>query len=173
MRTILISGLAFCLVGLAASACGGDSYGASTPAPTGPSGPGSTGAAAVKIASTRKGNVLADGSSMTLYTFDQDKVGSGASACTGSCAGTWPAATAPDGVLAKPAGLSGDLGTIMRDDGHRQLTYAGRPLYRYSGDHAAGDLSGDGVGGVWHIALAGPGAAAPTSAGSSSYYGSY
>jgi predicted lipoprotein with Yx(FWY)xxD motif len=29
---------------------------------------------------------------------------------------------------------------------------AGKPLYRYAGDAQAGDVNGDGVGGVWHVA---------------------
>ncbi|MGH2686165.1 MAG: hypothetical protein ACRDJP_11925 [Actinomycetota bacterium] len=32
-----------------------------------------------------------------------------------------------------------------------QLTYADAPLYRYTPDQAAGDTTGQGVGGVWYV----------------------
>ena len=41
------------------------------------------------------------------------------------------------------------LGTIDRDDGTSQLTYAGRPLYRYRGDVVAGDVLGHGFNDEW------------------------
>lgn len=126
-------------------------------------------ATSVKIAQTAKGQVLTDGSGFTLYTYDKDTSGSGKSACSGGCATAWPAATVT-GTLSKPAGLTGELATITRDDGTKQLTLGGHPLYRYAADKAAGDTSGDGVGGVWHIAKATATGASTTS--SSSDYGS-
>jgi predicted lipoprotein with Yx(FWY)xxD motif len=175
MRTILISGLAGLAFALAAPACGsGNSYGSPAATPTiraaaslAPAG----GAAAVMIANTSKGTALADASGMTLYTFDQDSRGSGASACTGSCATTWSAAVAPEGVIARPIGLTADLSAITREGGLRQLTYDGRPLYRYAGDHAAGDVTGDGVDGVWHVASVKTAGASPTAAGGAGYSG--
>jgi len=35
------------------------------------------------------------------------------------------------------------------------VTHSGQPLYYFSGDQAAGDAKGDGVGGVWSIAPVG------------------
>ena len=37
-----------------------------------------------------------------------------------------------------------------REDDAAQVTYAGHPLYRYSGDTAPGDTNGNEVGDVWY-----------------------
>ena len=92
------------------------------------------------------GGALVAGNGMTLYTFDNDKAGSGKSVCNGPCAGLWPPlmATASD----QPAG---DYSVITRDDGVRQLAYKGKPLYFYKADQKAGDRTGDNFKDVWHI----------------------
>ena len=41
------------------------------------------------------------------------------------------------------------VNTVKRADGKLQLTIGGWPVYRYSGDKAAGDTTGQGVGKVW------------------------
>lgn len=85
----------------------------------------------------------------SLYVFDNDSPGQ--SACTGNCAGTWP--PLPGGPqYGGGAGVGGTFGSITRDDGTVQVTYNDMPLYFYSGDAAAGDTNGDGIGGVWHLA---------------------
>ncbi|MGH9149067.1 MAG: hypothetical protein ACRD0F_01860, partial [Acidimicrobiales bacterium] len=33
-----------------------------------------------------------------------------------------------------------------------QVSYNGKPLYRYAGDSAPGQVTGDGIGGLWHVA---------------------
>lgn len=100
--------------------------------------------------------VLANTSGMTLYYFQLDT--STSSACTGSCAQTWPALTASSS--ANGAGLSGTLTTISDANG-QQVTYNGHPLYIYSGDRAQSDANGDGIDGQWHVAT--PDLAASTS----------
>ncbi|HGG05709.1 MAG TPA: hypothetical protein ENK28_09650 [Aliiroseovarius sp.] len=32
------------------------------------------------------------------------------------------------------------------------MAYRGQPLYLYAGDSKPGDINGDGVAGVWHLA---------------------
>lgn len=93
------------------------------------------------------GKVLTDANGMTLYTFDKD--GTGSSACNGDCATNWPPLTAPEGAQAED-----DYTLVKRDDGTMQWAYYGKPLYLYAGDKAAGDVTGDGLNGVWHAAKA-------------------
>ncbi len=91
------------------------------------------------------GVVLVDGAGgRTVYTFAQDTKDSGTSSCTGGCIQTWPPLTVPAGTTPTGGdGVSGQLATITRaDDGSRQVTYNGRPLYFFSGDTAAGDANG-------------------------------
>jgi hypothetical protein len=42
------------------------------------------------------------------------------------------------------------LGTIKRPDGKLQVTYAGKPLYLYSGDSKPGQANGQGVNQAWY-----------------------
>ncbi|MEL7151099.1 MAG: hypothetical protein AAGK71_10210 [Pseudomonadota bacterium] len=79
---------------------------------------------------------------LTLYTFRNDAKNQ--SNCYNDCAAAWPPFTA-----AASAKASGDLGIIDRKDGSRQWTLNGQPLYFWAGDQARGDVTGDGVGGVW------------------------
>ena len=69
---------------------------------------------------------------------------------------------------------AGELGTLVRPDGARQVTLAGHPLYEYSGDQAAGDRNGEGVsddGGIWHVASSSgvQPTSTPTTSSSNSY----
>jgi predicted lipoprotein with Yx(FWY)xxD motif len=105
----------------------------------------------VTVSETSAGSALAGENGMTLYTFDNDS--NGQSACNEGCVENWPPFTVDAGEEATAgAGVGGELGTITRADGDTQVTYNGAPLYYYGGDQAAGDATGDGLGGVWHIA---------------------
>jgi len=83
---------------------------------------------------------------MTLYTFDNDS--DGKSVCNGDCAVNWPPYLAAEGATAPGDGFA----AIKRDDGTMQWAKDGAPLYFWAADQAPGDTTGDGVGGVWHIA---------------------
>lgn len=89
--------------------------------------------------------VLVGDNGMTLYTFDRDPPGK--SVCNGPCATNWPALTA-----AAAATASGDWSVVTRDDGSRQWAYKGKPVYFWVKDQKAGDRTGDGVNGAWHLA---------------------
>lgn len=82
----------------------------------------------------------------SLYVFDND-LGAPGSNCNGGCASSWPPLLVADGGASGVLGL----GTVMRNDGTVQATYEGRPLYFFSGDNAAGDTNGQGLGGVWWL----------------------
>ncbi|MGZ8474528.1 MAG: COG4315 family predicted lipoprotein [Candidatus Deferrimicrobiaceae bacterium] len=95
------------------------------------------------------GKFLTDAKGMTLYIFKRDSPGK--SVCEGPCVEKWPLyfrekVAVPEGVKA------GDFGTIKREDGKKQTTYKGWPLYYYVGDKAPGDASGQGLGTVWFVA---------------------
>ena len=89
-------------------------------------------------------DVLVDDSGMTVYTFDKDT--NGTSNCYDGCAASWPPVVAKDGSEA-----SGDFTIVNRRDGSAQWAYKGMPLYTWVGDAKPGDMTGDGVGGVWHV----------------------
>lgn len=93
-----------------------------------------------------KGQYLADFQSKTLYIFDKDKVG--VSNCYNGCATTWPPYTS--GATAEKT-LPENISVITRTDGTKQFAWKGWPLYYYASDQNAGDITGDGVGGVWHL----------------------
>jgi predicted lipoprotein with Yx(FWY)xxD motif len=97
------------------------------------------------------GGYLAGADGRSLYVFMKDA--GGTSACIGDCAASWPplTATSSDDVTAG-AGVTGAVATITRPDGTLQVTLAGRPLYYFAADAAAGDVTGQGVGGVWFLA---------------------
>ena len=135
-RTLLGTAVvAFALLALAPAAMSGESV-----APT------------LTVKSSSFGRVLFDGHGYVLYAFTRDK--NGRSACYGACAKAWPVYYAK-GTLRAGTGIKRSLiGTTMRRDGRRQITYAGRPLYYYVGDTRAGQILCQNVvefGGTWLI----------------------
>jgi predicted lipoprotein with Yx(FWY)xxD motif len=105
---------------------------------------------AVKVAMDEtNGAILTDANDMTLYLFTPDTTAD-ESTCADDCAVNWPP-LAPSDSMALPEGIPGELGTIDRADGSQQVTYNGIPLYLYVADRAAGDVNGEGVGGVWFV----------------------
>jgi len=94
------------------------------------------------------GNYLADAKGMTLYWFKMDSPGK--SACAGPCVDKWPLYFR-ESVKAGKGLVDGDFGTITREDGKKQSTFRGYPLYYWGGDKAPGDTSGQGVKDVWYV----------------------
>ncbi len=91
------------------------------------------------IFKTQRRQVLVDQKNMTLYTSTADQPGT--SACDEQCAETWVPVEA--WWTAKSA--LDDWSIFDRADGTRQWTYKNLPLYRYSGDYAPGEFSGEGI----------------------------
>ena len=98
-----------------------------------------------KTVDTSKGKALADQKGMTLYTFDRDAAGK--SNCNGPCAQNWPPL-----IAAADAKAAGDWTVVTREDGAKQWAFKGKPLYTWSKDTKAGDVTGDGFNNVWRIA---------------------
>jgi len=91
-----------------------------------------------------------DKTGFSLYTFDVDPIGE--SACTSAdCVTNWPPLLAND-----DSATTAPLSIIAREDGEQQLALRGKPLYFFSGDSAAGQVNGEGVGGVWRTAVSEP-----------------
>jgi predicted lipoprotein with Yx(FWY)xxD motif len=141
------SALLLALVFLAA-ACG--SSAAKTATPTNST--HSDAAAVSSAANDQFGTILTDANGRTLYFFDNDKPIKPQSSCTGQCVKAWPIVPASSGSTLGPGVDAAKLSHIVRSDGLTQLTYNNWPLYTFSGDTAAGDTNGQGIGGTWHVA---------------------
>ncbi|MGZ8801938.1 MAG: COG4315 family predicted lipoprotein [Mycobacterium sp.] len=122
-------------------------YGCDTPAPT-----SATGSVVVGTAQSAKGTYLVGAGGLALYANDNDRAAS--STCSlPSCVDNWPPLSVAAGQQASGgSGVGGTFTTLARDDGTTQVVYNGKPLYYFVGDQAPGDINGDGLGGIWHIA---------------------
>ncbi|RQW96813.1 hypothetical protein [Micromonospora globispora] len=98
----------------------------------------------------RMGAVVTDQDGWVLYRFDKDSADPPSSNCVDKCAQVWPPALTDGNPQLR--GVSDDkVGTITRQDGTRQLTVGGWPVYRYIGDKKPGQWKGQGVGGTWFV----------------------
>jgi predicted lipoprotein with Yx(FWY)xxD motif len=96
------------------------------------------------------GSFITDGDGKTLYLFTRDSADK--TVCYDRCATAWPPLLV--GGTNEPqlgAGVSGKVGTILRDDGNRQVTYESKPLYYFVSDTTVGDTKGQGVNNVWYV----------------------
>jgi predicted lipoprotein with Yx(FWY)xxD motif len=101
------------------------------------------------------GTYLTDSSGQTLYLWVADPKDK--STCTGECAAAWPPLTTKGTPEAAGKADAGLIGTITRDGGAKQVTYAGHPLYYFAGDGGAGQTNGqgsDGFGAKWWVVTA-------------------
>ena len=94
------------------------------------------------------GKYLTDTDGKALYWFKKDCFGK--SACAGDCLEKWPiyyreTVAAPNGIKKE------EFGTITREDGKKQTTFRGYPLYYWINDKKAGETNGQGVNNVWRV----------------------
>ena len=153
MRTTSIRAAAAVLGLFVLTSCGSNSNGNGNDTASGggsSSSSESSADAVLKTADSDLGDIVVDAQGRTVYVFDKDTAGDGKSVCSGDCLAKWPAVTADSD---KPAvdGVTGDVGTITRDDGSTQVTLGGMPLYLHTGDSQAGDVTGQAVGGSWWV----------------------
>jgi predicted lipoprotein with Yx(FWY)xxD motif len=111
--------------------------------------------ATLSLRTTKLGPILVNSKGHTLYLFAKDR--NGKSACSGSCARFWP----PMLIRGKPTAGSGVrpplIGTTMRSNGTRQVTYNRHPVYTFALDKRAGQTNGEGnsaFGGKWYAVSA-------------------
>lgn len=103
----------------------------------------------IKVMQKEKlGKFLAAGNGMTLYSYSHDE--KNVSNCIEGCALNWPPYNTD---LSSPVEdlEADDFAVITRDDGRKQTTFRGMPLYRFIKDKYPGDTFGNGIGGVWSI----------------------
>jgi predicted lipoprotein with Yx(FWY)xxD motif len=93
------------------------------------------------------GKIWTDQNGMALYTYDKDEAGK--SNCYEKCATNWPPLKADASAQA-----TGEWTVVDRTDGSKMWAYEGKPVYTFIGDKAAGEVTGDGKGGVWHVSKA-------------------
>jgi predicted lipoprotein with Yx(FWY)xxD motif len=147
-RTISLSAVA--IIAAVLSGCGSTSH----QAKSGGGSPTDT----VSLASVSGvGKVLVDSKGFALYSPVQEKAGT--IRCTGSCAAIWLPLT----VKGSPTAGSGlTLGTVTRPDGKTQVTFDGKPLYRFAEDSTPKSVGGNDVSDkfgsksfTWHVASPG------------------
>lgn len=135
------------------TACGGGGSDGGGSAPNDPS-PGAFPTQVAKPSSSvvnDNGSLILAQTGLSLYTFDNDSMNT--STCEGSpddtdtCAGRWPPLLASDGAVA-----NSEMTIITRSDSAKQWAFKGRPLYHWFQDSVQGDINGDGIDGVWHLA---------------------
>ena len=110
-------------------------------------------AAKVTLRHTHLGNILATSSGFTLYEFTHDHSSANTCVHISECSATWPALQTSGRPTAGPGVRASLLSTTRLPGGKTQVTYAGHPLYLYSGDSRPGETSyvGESVfGGRWY-----------------------
>jgi predicted lipoprotein with Yx(FWY)xxD motif len=93
--------------------------------------------------------ILTDAQGKTLYYFTPDTATT--TACTGSCAQTWPPLLASgSGAPTSATTLPGKLTTVTTANGN-QVEYNGHMLYTFAGDSGPGQTNGEGLFGKWFV----------------------
>jgi predicted lipoprotein with Yx(FWY)xxD motif len=109
--------------------------------------------ATVALRHTSLGSILVSGSGRTLYEFTRDRGGKNSCAAVAGCSEAWPPLEASGRPTAGTGVKASLLSSVAAPGGGRQVTYAGHPLYLYSGDSGPGETSYVGVrqfGGAWY-----------------------
>ena len=95
------------------------------------------------------GTILMDASGRSLYLFTNDE--RNVSNCSGGCALAWPPLITVEDPAPGDRVSAARVGTITREDGSKQVTFDGNPLYYYATDEKPGDALGQNRGGVWYV----------------------
>jgi predicted lipoprotein with Yx(FWY)xxD motif len=143
LATLLVAGA------LALGACGSSSSSSTSPSggaypstSTPKSSPRPTSASVVGTSNGPMGTFLVDAKGRALYLFDADH--GAKSTCNGACATAWPPLTTSGMPKVGGKAKASLLGTTKRANGTTEVTYAGHPLYTFTGDSAPGQANGQG-----------------------------
>lgn len=166
----IVGGCLAAAAALTLAACG-----KSNSAAKGSSG-GANAGVTVKAASVSGvGTVLVNGNGRTLYILTSEAGGKVTCTDATGCTKVWPDTELPSGVTAPIAGSGIDaskLSTIKGPSGSLYITYAGWPLYTFSGDSGPNQAHGQGIqsfGGTWEtLTVAGTPVTGAAAAGSGS-----
>ncbi len=138
--------------GSAAAGSSSSSTSAQVPAAAGTANPAIT-VAATSVAGV--GTVLVNGSGRTLYLLTSERGGNLTCTDDNGCTKVWPDTELPSGTTTPIAGSgiqASMLSTVKGPSGALYITYAGWPLYTFSGDSGPGQAHGQGIvsfGGTW------------------------
>jgi len=136
------------------ASCGGSTSTTATATSTSTTAPSPTvGATVLTRTAAVKGTqttILTTAQGQTLYHFTSDTATT--SACTGSCASTWPpllftGSGSPTVASSLPHALS-----VQHTTNGQQVEYDKHLLYTYSADTAPGETKGEGLFGRWFVA---------------------
>jgi predicted lipoprotein with Yx(FWY)xxD motif len=111
----------------------------------------SAGVMTIRLRQTGVGLILTTAAGRTIYAFTRDGRNRDRCAAISGCTSVWPLVTT-SGHAAAGHGVSRHLLGTIRVGGSQQITYAGRPLYTYTGDSAPGQTGYVGIsqfGGAW------------------------
>lgn len=114
-------------------------------------------AATVQLRHTSLGRILVNSSGRTLYEFTRDHGHKNSCAAIRGCSAVWPSLKSSG----RPSAGSGVKASLLSLTSGHQVTYAGHPLYTYSGDSGPGKTSYVGIkqfGGTWYALNASGGA---------------
>jgi predicted lipoprotein with Yx(FWY)xxD motif len=106
-------------------------------------------AATVQLRHTGLGNILVSSSGRTLYLFTRDHGKTNSCVKVSGCSAVWPSLKANG----RPTAGSGVKASLLSTTSGNQVTYAGHPLYTYTGDSGPGKTSYVGFksfGGTWY-----------------------
>jgi predicted lipoprotein with Yx(FWY)xxD motif len=103
----------------------------------------------VQLRHTNLGSILVSSSGRTLYEFTKDHANKDSCAAISGCSAVWPSLKTSGRLTAGP----GIKASLLSTTNGNQVTYAGHPLYTYSGDSGPGQTSYVGAksfGGSWY-----------------------
>ncbi|MEJ3655148.1 hypothetical protein WEH80_26570 [Actinomycetes bacterium KLBMP 9759] len=90
----------------------------------------------------------------TVYRFEGDEHDPPRVRCLDDCVVTWPPVVLSSAAPTLDGIPESEVGTAVRQDGQRQVTLGGWPLYYFADDRLPGDVLGEGLAGNWSVVAA-------------------